>query len=289
MSDSYYSPGKFSILPLITKNLLIINTLCYFAMVVFKMTFGLDLNDICGLHYFQSSKFHFYQFLTYMFMHGSFEHLFFNMFALWMFGSVIENYWGSKKYLIYYLITGIGAAMTHYLIVGIQMSSDVSLIKACIQVPNIENLENLIGNHRFMLNENAGDIWSQFIVFQQNVHALSFNPQNISAAEGINRFLNNYLDYYASLPNIVGASGSIYGLLLVFGMLFPNSMIYLYFFIPMKAKWFVIIFGVVELLSGIFGTADGVAHFAHLGGMVFGIILILLWRKRDRYYNDYDY
>lgn len=222
-------------------------------------------------------------------MHGSFEHLFFNMFALWMFGSVIENYWGSKKYLIYYLITGIGAAMTHYLIVGIQMSSDVSLIKACIQVPNIENLENLIGNHRFMLNENAGDIWSQFIVFQQNVHALSFNPQNISAAEGINRFLNNYLDYYASLPNIVGASGSIYGLLLVFGMLFPNSMIYLYFFIPMKAKWFVIIFGVVELLSGIFGTADGVAHFAHLGGMVFGIILILLWRKRDRYYNDYDY
>ena len=117
MSDTY-SPGRFSFLPNVTKNLLIINTLCYFAMVVVKQAFGFDMNDLFGLHYYQSSHFHPFQFITYMFMHGSFEHLFFNMFALWMFGSVIENYWGGRKYLLYYLMTGIGAAMTHYLVLN---------------------------------------------------------------------------------------------------------------------------------------------------------------------------
>ena len=227
MSDTY-SPGRFSFLPNVTKNLLIINTLCYFAMVVVKPAFGFDMNDFFGLHYFQSSHFHPFQFITYMFMHGSFEHLFFNMFALWMFGSVIENYWGGRKYLLYYLMTGIGAAMTHYIVLNHQLQA---------LIPTIDE-ENL--------------------------------------------------DYFLSLPNIVGASGSIYGLLLAFGMLFPNDRIYLYFLFPIKAKWFVLIFGLLELFSGITGTADGVAHFAHLGGMVFGIVLILLWRRRERM-QAYDY
>ncbi|MBQ5532163.1 MAG: rhomboid family intramembrane serine protease [Bacteroidales bacterium] len=227
MSDTY-SPGRFSFLPNVTKNLLIINTLCYFAMVVVKQAFGFDMNDLFGLHYYQSSHFHPFQFITYMFMHGSFEHLFFNMFALWMFGSVIENYWGGRKYLLYYLMTGIGAAMTHYLVLNHQLQAII---------PTIDE---------------------------------------------------DKLDYFLSLPNIVGASGSIYGLLLAFGMLFPNDRIYLYFLFPIKAKWFVLIFGLLELFSGITGTADGVAHFAHLGGMVFGIILILLWRRRERM-QAYDY
>ena len=227
MSDTY-SPGRFSFLPNVTKNLLIINTLCYFAMVVVKPAFGFDMNDFFGLHYFQSSHFHPFQFITYVFMHGSFEHLFFNMFALWMFGSVIENYWGGRKYLLYYLMTGIGAAMTHYIVLNHQLQA---------LIPTIDE-ENL--------------------------------------------------DYILSLPNIVGASGSIYGLLLAFGMLFPNDRIYLYFLFPIKAKWFVLIFGLLELFSGITGTADGVAHFAHLGGMVFGIMLILLWRRRERM-QAYDY
>ena len=150
------------------------------------------------------------------------------MFALWMFGSVIENYWGGRKYLLYYLMTGIGAAMTHYIVLNHQLQA---------LLPTIDE-ENL--------------------------------------------------DYFLSLPNIVGASGSIYGLLLAFGMLFPNDRIYLYFLFPIKAKWFVLIFGLLELFSGITGTADGVAHFAHLGGMVFGIVLILLWRRRERM-QAYDY
>ncbi|MBP5614107.1 MAG: rhomboid family intramembrane serine protease, partial [Bacteroidales bacterium] len=125
-------------------------------------------------------------------------------------------------------------------------------------------------------------------VFQQQLAQYNMNPGNPVLQEGIRDFLTRYLDYYVSLPNIVGASGSIYGLLLAFGMLFPNDRIYLYFLFPIKAKWFVLIFGLLELFSGITGTADGVAHFAHLGGMVFGIILILLWRRRERM-QAYDY
>ncbi|MDD2621926.1 MAG: rhomboid family intramembrane serine protease [Bacteroidales bacterium] len=281
MSNTYHSLGRFSILPPIVKNLLIINILCFLATIVLKSTFSIDLYKLLGLHYFQSDIFSPYQFITYMFMHGSFEHLFFNMFALWMFGSTIENVWGSKRFIIFYLITGIGAALTHYLIIHLQLSTDIALLEASIQSPDIVTLQALIKNHQFHINQYSGDIWNQFLLFQENVHALQFAPSNVEAMEQINDFLNNYLNYYVSLPNVVGASGSIYGLLLAFGILFPNAMIYIYFLFPMKAKWFVIIFGVIELISGIFGSGDGVAHFAHLGGMIFGLLLILLWRKKS--------
>ncbi len=293
MSDTY-SPGRFSFLPVVTKNLLIINTLCYFAMWALKSAFGFDLNDLMGLHYMRSSHFYPFQFLTYMFMHANFEHLFFNMFALWMFGSVIENYWGGRRFIVYYILTGIGAALTHYLIVSVQLGPDMALIQSCIQSTDVEHLSRLLQNHQFMLNPQSGDIWDQFAVFRQNVGILSQQPQNVNAIEEVNRFLNNYMDYYAGIPNIVGASGSIYGLLLAFGVLFPNDRVYLYFLFPIRAKWFVLIFGLIELGSGIFGTADGVAHFAHLGGMVFGLLLIWWWRKKDRegesygYYDTYD-
>ena len=286
-----YSPGRFSVLPVITKNLLIINILCFFAMVVVKNAFGVDLNDIFGLHYVKSSHFYPFQFITYMFMHGNFQHLFFNMFALWMFGSVVENYWGSRRFLVYYLLTGIGAALTHYFVVSLQLHPDVLLIQSCIDNTDMSHLNDLFQNHRFYLNERSGDIWGSFLIFQQNVSSLSLHPNNVDAIENIRQFLTDYQDYYVSLPNIVGASGSIYGLLLAFGVLFPNDLIYLYFFIPMKAKWFVIVFGVIELFSGIMGTSDGVAHFAHLGGMLFGLLLIWYWRRRgDGYgYDSYSY
>jgi len=251
-------------------------------MYVLKVSIGIDLNELLGLHYFKSNAFSPYQFITYMFMHGSFEHLFFNMFALWMFGSTIENVWGSKRFIVFYLITGIGAALTHYLIIHLQLHTDIALIQACIQTPDLNTLVQLIHNHKFNLDQNSGEIWNQFIVFQENIQNLQLNPNNVEVKAQISTFLSNYLEYFVSLPNVVGASGSIYGLLLAFGMLFPNTMIYLYFFIPMKAKWFVIIFGVIELVSGIFGSGDGIAHFAHLGGMIFGLLLILLWQKKSR-------
>ncbi|MBO4282203.1 MAG: rhomboid family intramembrane serine protease [Bacteroidales bacterium] len=293
MSDTY-SPGRFSFLPVVTKNLLIINTLCYFAMVVAKGTFGFDMNDFFGLHYFRSSHFYPFQFLTYMFMHGNFEHLFFNMFALWMFGSVIENYWGSRRFLFYYLITGIGAAMTHYLVVSVQFGPDVALLKNCIDTVSPENLQALLQQHQFALNARSGEIWMRFTDFQNQLPMLAMQPDNVCLQESIREFLTDYLDYYVSLPNIVGASGSIYGLLLAFGVLFPNDRIYLYFLLPIRAKWFVVIFGLVELASGVLGTSDGVAHFAHLGGMLFGLLLIWMWRRQERqpsyrYEDDFSF
>lgn len=283
MSNSHYSPGRFSILPPVIKNLLIINILCFLATVVLERSLGINLYDLLGLHYFKSDYFSPYQFISYMFMHGDFTHLFFNMFALWMFGSTIENVWGSKKFIVFYLITGIGAALTHYLIIHLQISSDITLIQACIQSPDLDTLGQLISNHRFMLEDNSGEIWNQFVAFKENAHSLQLHPDNVEIQENISAFLSSYLDYFVGLPNVVGASGSVYGLLLAFGMLFPNAMIYIYFLFPMKAKWFVLIFGVIELASGIFGSSDGVAHFAHLGGMIFGLLLILLWKRKPNY------
>ncbi len=280
MNNSHYSLRSFSILPPIIKNLLIINILCFFATIVLKNTFNIDLYELLGLHYFKSNSFQSYQFITYMFMHGSFEHLFFNMFALWMFGSTIENFWGSKRFLIFYLITGIGAALTHYLIIHIELAPDITLIQNSIHSLDINSLKELIAHHKFHINEHSGEIWNQFTVFQEYIYALQTTPNDSNAIEQIRLFLNNYLEHFVSLPNVVGASGSVYGLLLAFGMLFPNSKIYIYFLFPMKAKWFVLIFGLIELAAGIFSSGDGIAHFAHLGGMIFGLLLIILWKNK---------
>ena len=174
-----------------------------------------------------------------MFMHGNFGHLFFNMFALWMFGNTLENIWGSKRFLLFYMVCGIGAGLCQELVQYIQfqyysISDDV--------------LNTVINEGGKLIR--SGKNWK-------------------GELGEINRIVN---------VATVGASGAIYGLLLAFGMMFPNSMIYLYFLFPIKAKWFVIGYAVIELLSGLSG-ASNVAHFAHLGGMLFGLLLILYWRK----------
>ncbi len=216
-SDNYTLRG-FSFLPPVVKNLLILNVLFFLADISLQ-TRGIDLTQWLGLHYITAQDFYPWQFITYMFMHGNFSHLFFNMFALWMFGYALENYWGSKRFLVYYLITGVGAAL-----------------------------------------------------IQTGVLALEIRGMT----QGLPPFA---AQHYINQIVTVGASGAIYGILLAFGMCFPNVPIFLYFFFPIKAKWFVIIYGVIELFAGIGGTADGVAHFAHLGGMIFGLLLILYWRK----------
>ena len=231
--------GEFQILPPVVKNLLIINALFFLADVVLGFK-GIDLSNWLGLHYFQASGFAFWQPVTYMFMHGNFGHLFFNMFALWMFGAAVENYWGVKKFLIYYFVAGIGGALVY-------------------------------------------ELW-QYIDFNYIMHVQDYSGVQISLKETItvDQFMNRF--------TMVGASGAVYGLLLAFGMLFPNSLIYIYFLIPVKAKWFVLIYGGIEVLYCIFASSDGIAHIAHLGGMLFGLLLILLWRKRDRRRDTfYDY
>ena len=231
--------GEFQILPPVVKNLLIINALFFLADVVLGFK-GIDLSNWLGLHYFQAPGFAFWQPVTYMFMHGNFGHLFFNMFALWMFGAAVENYWGVKKFLIYYFVAGVGAAVVY-------------------------------------------ELW-QYIDFNYIMHVQDYSGVQISLKEtiSVDQFMNRF--------TMVGASGAVYGLLLAFGMLFPNSLIYIYFLIPVKAKWFVLIYGGIEVLYCIFASSDGIAHIAHLGGMLFGLLLILFWRKKERRRNyNYEY
>ena len=230
-----YRPGNFSELPEVVKNLLILNGLFFLATVSLN-NLGIDLVKILGLHQFQSPDFRPHQLITHLFMHGNFTHLFFNMFALWMFGKILENVWGSKRFLIYYMITGIGAASIHLLI------SQYQIISISNQIPEMVNLA-IEGR---------------------------YNP-SIPISKKLTQLI---------ITPTVGASGAVFGLLLAFGMLFPNALLYLYFAIPIKAKYFVIGYGLIELYSGISNNpADNVAHFAHLGGMIFGFFLIKYWKN----------
>ena len=220
---SNFRPSGFSVLPMVVKNLLIINVLFFLATMAADVVFRIDLKDYLGLHYIGASDFQPYQLVTYMFMHGDFTHLFFNMFALWMFGNTLENIWGPNRFLLFYFVCGIGAGLVQEVV--------------------------------------------QYIQFATTLQGYA----NVNMSE------------YLNLLTTVGASGAVYGILLAFGMMFPNSTLYIYFAIPIKAKWFVLIYGIIELFAGFRGV-DNVAHFAHLGGMLFGLILILYWKKKGNLY-----
>lgn len=242
-----YRPNSFSMLPLVVKNLLIINGLFFLTTLVFETQLNFDLSDYLGLHYPLAESFRPWQLVSYMFMHGNFMHLFFNMFALWMFGNTLENYWGPKRFLIYYMATGIGAGIIQLLVTHFRLMSLYSQISE-------EGLN-------FVITKGAE-------IYQSG--------QNFSdpIAGKINLLMNSVT---------IGASGAVFGILLAFGMLFPNTMLYIYFAIPIKAKWFVVLYGAVELYSGIANSSgDNVAHFAHLGGMLFGFILIKFWQKNNK-------
>lgn len=273
--DNQIRMGGFNILPPGVKNLLIINILLYLATVVFRHTGLVDLDQWLGLHYFAASDFHFWQFITYMFMHANLSHIFFNMFALWMFGAAVENYWGTKRFLIYYFITGIGAALVHYLVIFLQLHPTMVLLNHFLNDPSLATFQQLVENDPGKyLNSQA---------LQEMLNAIQTNPNYLSdCVEAAESAKHNILNSF----NIIGASGAVYGVLLAFGMLFPNDYIYLYFMLPIKAKWFVVIYGVLELITGL-STSDGVAHFAHLGGMLFGIVVILLWRRNERNHNGW--
>jgi membrane associated rhomboid family serine protease len=243
-----FRPGGFSLLPPVVKNLLIINGLFFLAMISIGGAFHIDLTRIFGLYLPGSPHFKPFQFITHMFMHANFTHIFFNMFALWMFGTAIENLMGGRRFLIYYLITGFGAAFLH---MGVTFIEAISLKNQLIE---------------------AGYSASEL------QHYVNSGSYNILYGISENKIVSYLAKYY--IPT-VGASGAVFGILLAFGMFFPNSYIYLFMAIPIKAKYFVIAYGVMELFFGIANRpGDNVAHFAHLGGMVFGFLLIKYWRKR---------
>ncbi len=246
----YQRPLRFNLLPEVIKNLLIINGLFYLASVVLGSVFGLDLARLLGIYLPFSEHFEPYQIVTHMFMHGNLGHIFFNMFALWMFGYALENVWGPKRFLIYYLVTGFGAAFLHLGVTYFEFS---------------------------MIRDQISDIQLQDIL-----------------ANGQSALLNgqNYVDPILAKANLllntptVGASGAVFGVLLAFGMMFPNQPVYIYFLFPIKAKYLVMIFGALELYNGIANDPDSnIAHFAHLGGMLFGYLLIRYWRNNSSTYR----
>ncbi len=270
----------FSVLPLVVKNLLIINGLFFLATIALDSAFRLDLYRIFGLHFFGATNFSPYQFVTYMFMHGSFTHLFFNMFALWMFGNVLENVWGPRRFLTYYFITGFGAAVIHYIVVYWQMLPTLQAIDLFLQNPTNAGLQDFVSSELFKIA--SLEIQSNFEVFRNEYNVLVANNSQEALISAIN-FMSQYRLDYINAPVVVGASGAVFGILLAFGMLFPNSLIYVFFAIPIKAKYFVMIYGALELYFGISGKgADNVAHFAHLGGMIFGFLLIRYWQKKTK-------
>lgn len=223
-------------LPPITKNLLIINVLCYFGIIVARR-YGLDLDSVLGLHFFLASDFKLYQLFTYMFMHANLEHIFFNMFAVWMFGRTLEMVFGSKRFFTYYLVCGIGAGIVQEVI--------------------------------------------QYVFYATELvryDSVNIGVEIVPMAE------------YLNMMTTVGASGAVYGILLAFGMLFPNSQMFVFPLpFPIKAKFFVIGYAVIELFLGLGQTGDGVAHFAHLGGMIFGFLLIMYWRKKSKNNGQFHY
>ncbi len=236
-------------IPTVCKNILIINIIVWLGQMVL-MQKGIDLTNYLGLYYFESPNFRIYQLITYMFLHDphSFGHVFFNMFAVFMFGRLLEQMWGPKRFLTYYFITGIGAALIQMLVVGIRIYS----VKSGLSSEAISD------------------------VLAQGGQLLEQNMNYTDAAKGALNLLIN--------TGTIGASGAVFGILLAFGMLFPNIPLYIIPFpFPIKAKWLVILYGASELFFGLaYLPGDNVAHFAHLGGMFFGIFVILYWKKKDK-------
>jgi len=235
--NNQYRPGAFGHLPVVTKNIIIINVILFLAKLALA-TRGINLDDYLGLHHHLSPNFKPHQFITYIFMHGNFQHILFNMLGVYIFGQVLEQVWGPKRYITFYILTGLGAAIAQYIIMHIEVQHEIARIN-------------------LLIDEYYGDTKIVTRLIEDKYRMLRYKV-------------------------IVGASGSLMGLLGAFGMLFPNRYLYLYFLFPIKAKWLVIVYGAFEIYSAIQNDPqDPVAHVAHLGGLIVGILLVLLW-KRDR-------
>ena len=283
-----YRPSSFSQLPEVVKNLLIINGLFFLATISLQgSNTGIDLVRWFGLHQFQSPDFMPHQLITHFFMHSNFTHLLSNMFALWMFGRILENVWGAKRFLIYYIITGLGAAMIYILFVQYQIYGIANEFPDFLEAAKDGKVSGAMTREGFIP-----------YIESSNLFQLVNTP-------------------------MVGASGAVFGLLLAFGMLFPNTRLhlfaslliimsfeiffsiplpifnififlfilsrinpnlknYIWYTIPIQAKYFVVVYGLIELYLGFINNPnDNIAHFAHLGGMLFGFILLKYWQKNN--------
>lgn len=236
--------GGYLSLPPVVKNIILINVLMLLVDFTAKSVFGVELTMVLGLYFPKSDQFMPLQIVTHMFMHGGFWHIFFNMYALYIFGQVLENVWGPKRFFIYYIICGLGAALTHEAVIAYQYSQ----LAHSLAPGDLQNV----------LNEGTA----------------LFRERQLFSDPDMQK-----LQLLLNTPT-VGASGAVFGILLAFGVLFPNTQLMLLFPpIPIKAKYFVLIYGGIELFMALTQPGSNIAHTAHIGGMLFGYLLIRYWRR----------
>ena len=275
-----FRPSRFEILPTIIKNLLIINGLVFLAQNTIGKSpaIAAQLDDLFALHAWQSSLFRPWQLVTHMFMHGGFWHIVGNMFALWMFGSILENLWGSKRFLIFYFICGLGAAFIHLLFLSYELT------------PMMHDYASIVSRHSNGSAAALTDAIMQFgrryeLQFAADPNLVSFinaNPGDTGIANQLFRVVTDYYEKNIDMATI-GASGAVFGVLAAFVYLFPYTYIYLYFLVPIKAKWLGLIYFGYEVFYAFENSAgDNVARWAHIGGAIVGLLMVMTWNKTNK-------
>ena len=271
-----FRPTRFEVLPTIIKNLLIINGLVFLAQNTFAgPTSTFSFEDYFALHAWQSSLYKPWQLITHMFLHGDFGHILGNMFALWIFGSILENVWGPKRFLLFYFLCGVGAAVIHLLILSYQL------------IPLSTEYAQLLS----LSKSNAPGFTDAVYAFSKAhdiplARILSDNKVSLDTPGLAPQLMDLISSYYNKMLSTatLGASGAVFGILIAFVYLFPNTYIYIYFLFPIKAKWLGILYFAFELYKAIQNSAgDNVARWAHVGGAVVGFVLVYIWNKRNRH------
>ena len=273
-----FRPSRFEILPAVVKNLLIINGLFFLAQnTLGGPTSEFSFENVFALHAWQSSLFKPWQLITHMFLHGDFSHILGNMFGLWMFGSVLENLWGSKRFLTFYIVCGLGAALIHLLFLSWELMpimKDYTLVFQQHAAGNGAQADAMIN---FILRHN--------LAFDNRDALLSYMRENPENTEFMSRMFNNITTYYQNNLNTatIGASGAVFGVLAAFVYLFPNTYLYIYFLIPVKAKWIGLLYFSYELFFALRNSAgDHVARWAHVGGAIVGLLIVITWNKTNK-------
>jgi membrane associated rhomboid family serine protease len=271
-----FRPSRFEILPIIVKNLLIINGLFFLAQVTLSKGAVpiFSFEDTMALHAWQSDLFKPWQLITHMFLHGDFYHILGNMFALWMFGSILENVWGAKRFLTFYLICGLGAAFIHLLFLSYELTPIMKDYALVLQQQNdpmafVDAMTSFGRKYNMGFNEEA-------LVF------LKADPSNTLMTDKVLEAVTTYYNNRINTATL-GASGAVFGILAAFVYLFPNTYIYLYFLVPVKAKWLGLLYFSYELFFALQNSAgDNVARWAHIGGAIVGLLIVITWNKTNK-------
>lgn len=271
---SFFGSGRGPSIPPVVKNIIIINVIIFALSSLFSDSLSNFMYRHLALFSIKSPLFEPHQIVTHIFMHGNFAHIFFNMFGVFMFGRVLEQLWGSKKMLIFYTVTGLGAAFIHLTVNYVQMSHMVNLAAQFDAAPGYSLFNTIVTKYGSRSQD-----YNQIMDFMQQWF---YNPDDPSFMENAKIYVTNITYSNLNIPT-VGASGAVFGLLIAFAMMFPDVELMLIFLpIPIKAKYFVPVYALLELFFGVAGFRwDNVAHFAHLGGALFGFILIKIWKRNQ--------